>query len=262
MKVSIITPSLNQGKFLRQTIDSVMNQKGPFEIEHIVMDGGSTDNTLHILQEAEKRMNGNRRVRLIWTSKKDKGQSDAINKGLRLATGEIVAYINSDDYYEPGAFAAVIKHFRLNPAHRWLSGYCRIINAQNKPIQSLISRYKNFWLNHYSYRSLLILNFISQPATFWRRDIMKDYGNFQENLHLAMDYEYWLRLGHNNTPIIIKSVLANFRVHGSSKGGLQYRRQFAEDQRVCEQYTSNNFIHLLHRGHNFLTTYIYKLSRS
>src|SRR5947207_8417687 len=101
MKISIVTPSFNQCDFLRQTLDSILNQRGDFQIESIVMDGGSTDGTVELLKSIDD-------PRLIWRSEKDRGQAEALSKGLAIATGEIVGWINSDDLYVDGAFAAVI----------------------------------------------------------------------------------------------------------------------------------------------------------
>ncbi len=262
MKLSVITPSLNQGQFLHKTIESVINQKGDFEIEHIVMDGGSTDSSVKILQETAKTLANQKRVNFIWRSEKDGGQSDAINKGLALAGGDIVSYLNSDDFYAPGALAKVVEAFRQQPNKLWLTGYCAIVDQNNQPINSMISRYKNFWLNHYSYNSLLVLNYISQPATFWRKTMYQKFGGFNQDFHLAMDYDYWLRIGANNTPIIIPSTLANFRVHTSSKGGQQYRNQFTEDEQICRQHTDSRLLRWLHRLHNGVIIASYRLSRN
>ncbi len=120
-KISIITPSWNQGPFIERTIRSVLEQGYP-NLEYIVMDGGSTDGTIDILRKYEGR--------LTWVSDKDKGQADAINKGITRSTGDIIAYLNSDDIYETGALRKAADHFSAHPDDRWLTGQCRIIDVR------------------------------------------------------------------------------------------------------------------------------------
>ena len=122
MKISIITPSYNQAQFIERTILSVLNQDYK-DIEYIIMDGGSTDGTVEILKKYSDH--------IIWKSEKDNGQSDAINKGLKMATGDIVAYLNSDDTYQPGAFKEVATFFEKNPDKKWVYGKCLIINENH-----------------------------------------------------------------------------------------------------------------------------------
>jgi len=268
IKFSIVTPSYNQGKYIRQTIESVLSQKGNFEIEYFVMDGGSTDDTVKIIKKYESIIKKNeinklnKKITFFWQSKKDKGQSDAINQGLKKATGDILAYINSDDTYTDGAFQKVVNGFKKDSKKKWLTGYCNIINQDNKPIRNVIARYKNFWLRRYSYKNLLILNPISQPATFWKKEILRKYGLFDKKLDYTMDYEYWLRIGADNNPVTITSPLANFRIHGQSKGETAFRKQFNQDYAVCCQYCKSKILRLAHSVHNGLIKTAYKLIKS
>lgn len=268
MKFSIVTPSFNQGHFISQTIESVLAQKGDFKIEYFIMDGGSTDNTVEIIKNFETRIKNNEYkkfnhgISLYWQSKKDKGQSDGINQGLKKATGDILAYINSDDTYEPGAFEKITKSFKREPGRTWLTGYCNIIDQDNKPIRSIITRYKNFWLRRYSYNKLLVLNFISQPATFWAKQTSDKYGFFQEKLHYVMDYEYWLRIGEKHQdPIILPEPISNFRIHGQSKGETSFKKQFAEDFQVAKKYSTSAILTALHKIHNSFILTVYKIQR-
>lgn len=263
MKFSVITPSFNQASFIGRTIDSVITQKGDFKVEYIIMDGGSTDGTVEILKKYDWKIKSgqynklNQGVMFTWESKKDNGQSDAINQGLKKATGDIIAYLNSDDYYQRDTFSKVAKVFFNNKLCEWLTGYCQIVDEEDRPIQSLITKYKIFWLNHADYKILLTLNFVSQPATFWRKSASDRVGQFSEKLHLTMDYDYWLRLGQKSNPIIMKDYLASFRIHGSSKGKEQYLKQFDEDLETARKYCQNKFIITLHLFHNMMVKFVY-----
>ncbi|MCX7820254.1 MAG: glycosyltransferase, partial [Brevinematales bacterium] len=184
MKFSFVIPSYNQGRFIKETIDSILTQD--VEKEIIVMDGGSTDNTLEILKSYGDK--------IIWTSCKDKGQTDAINKGIKRATGDIITYINSDDYYLPGSLKIVEKYFVENPNILWLTGDGIIVNEDGKIIQKPISLYKKIWRKIPFFWTIYITNFIIQPSTFFRKEVFEKIGLFDENKHYTMDYDYWLRL--------------------------------------------------------------------
>jgi len=241
-KISIVTPSFNQADFIEETIKSILTQDYP-NFEHIVMDGGSTDGTLRILKKYGKR--------IFWRSEKDKGQGDAINKGLKMAKGEILAYLNSDDTYEPGALKAVAEFFLKNPQKMWVFGKCRIIDTKGKEIRKIITAYKNFWLRRYNYNTLLVLNYISQPAVFWRREAYKEIGEFNIEEFWELDYDYWLRLGKKYQPGFIDKYLANFRVHKKSKTSIGIKH-FLEEVKVAKRYTKNPMLISLHYL-NFLT---------
>ncbi|MFA5926680.1 MAG: glycosyltransferase family 2 protein [Patescibacteria group bacterium] len=265
MKFSIITPSYNQGSFISKTIESVISQRGDFEIEYFIMDGGSKDETLEIIKKYEAKIkNGdykgaNRGVKFYWQSQKDRGQSDALNQGLSRVAGDIVAYLNSDDFYEDNCFAVVEKAFAKHSDKLWLTAYCRIVNDRGTAIQGLVTRYKNLWLRRYGYRSNLILNYISQPATFWTSEALKTIGHFDEKLNYTMDYDYWLRLGRLSQPIVVDEYIADFRIHSQSKGGKQYVHQFDEDLETAKRYTSSWLLIVLHRLHNRFTKCVYRI---
>lgn len=265
MKISIVIPSYNQAQFIGRTLESILTQEGNFEVECLVFDGGSTDNTVQILKETEKRIADgnykkfNKNTTFFWTSKKDKGQSDAINQGMKMATGDIVAWLNSDDSYQENAFATVQQTFSQNKENGWLTGYCQIIDQNDNPLRGLIAKYKNFWLRHYSYNKLLILNFISQPATFWKVELVKKCGYLDEKLHYTMDYDYWLRFGKVSAPIVIKLKLANFRIHGQSKGETAFVDQFNQDLMCAQRYTKKKLILMTHGIHNFFIKLCYKV---
>lgn len=236
-RITIITPSYNQGMFIEETIDSVLGQDYP-DLEYLVMDGGSTDNTIEILKKYEGR--------LKWVSEKDRGQSDAINKGIRRATGEIIAYLNSDDLYEKGALKKTAEYFINHPESMWLTGRCRIINTDGVEVRKTITAYKNFLLSRYSYNILLVTNFISQPATFIKRKAFGKIGLFDENQHRVMDYDFWLRLGHEHAPGILDDYLAAFRVHPGSKTSSSFKHTFREEFDVARKHSSSAVINGLH----------------
>lgn len=248
-RISIVTPSYNQGEFIEQTIESVLGQGYP-DLEYLVMDGGSTDGTLEILERYGDR--------LTWVSEEDRGQSDALNKGLRRATGEIVAFINSDDYYEPGALHAIGEFLARNPESSWVTGKCRTVDDHGREIRSAITRYKNFWLRRRSLRALQVLNYVSQPATFWHRRVLERVGEFDESLEYAMDYDYSLRVARHFRLDYIDRYLASFRVHPSSKAGASAHAQFDAGLEIARRYVRSPVLLGLHRAHNALTVGIYR----
>ena len=201
--VSIITPSFNQGRFIRATIDSVLGQDYP-HIEYVVMDGGSTDNTVSILKEYGHR--------LRWVSEKDKGQTDAINKGLRVTSGTIVGYLNSDDLYLPHAIRRAVDTFLENPDVDFVYGDFHAIDENGR----LINKIKTIPFD----RDILLYdaNFICQPASFYRRRLIDEIGYFDENLHYLMDYEFFLRAAKRRVKFhMIAAYLSAIRYHGQCK---------------------------------------------
>ncbi len=251
-KVSVITPSYNQAQFIRMTIDSVLSQNYP-NLEYIVMDGGSTDGTVEILRSYGKRIK--------WVSKKDKGQSDAINRGLKMATGEIVSYLNSDDLYQKECLLEVSNFFQKNPQYYFLSGKCDVIDEKGNSIDNFITLYKNFFLKHLSKKDVLsILNYISQPATFWRKEVISKIGFFDTKLNYAMDYDYWLRMIKIYKLGFIDRYLASYRIHRNSKSGANFSGLLAEGYQVSKNQTGV-ILGSIHRVHDYFTLLGYKIMR-
>jgi glycosyltransferase involved in cell wall biosynthesis len=248
-RISIITPSYNQGEFIGQTIDSVLGQGYP-NLEYIVMDGGSTDRTLEVLERYEGR--------LSWVSERDRGQSHAINKGLRMATGEVIAFLNSDDLYQPGALMRVGRFFAGHPEASWVTGRCWIIDQHGRKIRRAITRYKNLWLRLRSYTILQVIDYISQPATFWRRRVVDKVGFFDEALRYAMDYDYSLRVGRHFALWVIDDYLASFRIHPSSKAGSSANAQFDADLEIAGRHVSSRVLLSLHALHNAMVVAAYR----
>jgi len=241
MKISIITPSYNQVEYLEETIKSVISQKGDFEIEYIIMDGGSTDGSIEIIKKYAKLLRESKRMTFIWKSEQDKGQSDAINNGLKVSTGGIIAYINSDDVYSPNSFKKIISFFNKNKNVGFVYGKCKIINEKGKEIRQIIKWYRTLIGLRYNYGGLLIENFIPQPATFWRRKVYEDFGGFDVKHHLCMDYEYWCRIGQKYKGKFINKYLANFRWYASSKSGEMYKKQFKQELEIAKKYAKGRY---------------------
>ncbi|MDP2979195.1 MAG: glycosyltransferase family 2 protein, partial [Thiobacillus sp.] len=179
MKVSIVTPSYNQGQFIERTLQSVASQAGAV-IEHVVFDGDSADNTAEVLR------NFSPPVR--WVSKKDKGQTDAVNQGIRATDGEIIGWLNSDDIYYPGAVARVVEYFAQHPEIDVVYGMADHIDLDDKAFES-------YPTESWDFERLQETCFICQPALFFRRRVVEQHGLLDESLNYCMDYEYWLRLG-------------------------------------------------------------------
>ena len=249
-KISIITPSYNQGSFIKQTIDSVLDQNYP-NLEYWVIDGGSTDETIKIL----KSYGG----KIKWISEKDKGQTDAINKGLKKITGDIIAFINSDDYYEQNALKLVGSYFKNNPKCHWLTGDYRVVDETGKIKRSFIPWYKNMWKKLPTRVFLPITNYISQPSTFWSRQAFENVGYFNEKLRYTMDYEYWLRLMKGHKLNIVSDVLSNFRVHKNSKGETDYVKQFNEEICSLKRLKVNSMLIGLHKVSNFFIKFVFSV---
>ena len=200
--ISIVTPSLNQGKYLEETIRSVITQQGDFFIDYIVMDGGSTDNSINLLKKYQALIRTDEfkphclGVEFRWVSGKDRGQTHAINKGFQISKGEIVSWINSDDLYYDSAFSKVIEHFSKHLEDDFLYGDGDVINETGEIQWEWLSRpYDYNVLKNYHYLWNEFTNYIMQQATFWRRNVLEKIGLLDESLHYAMDIEYWLRMG-------------------------------------------------------------------
>lgn len=248
-RISIITPSFNQGQFINQTIDSVLGQNYP-NLEYIVMDGGSTDGTLDILRSYG--------TALRWVSEKDNGQADAINRGMSMASGDILAFLNSDDTYLPGVLHLVAEQFSQRGC-QWLTGDYRIVDQDSREMQGFVVSYKAFWRKFSSARVLSVLNYIIQPSTFWSRTLWEAAGPLDVSLRYTMDYDFWLRAIRLAPPLVIPRPLSAFRIHKTSKGGSQYEQQFDEEIQVLRRYNKSRTIDWVHRGHNALIKLAYRI---
>jgi glycosyltransferase involved in cell wall biosynthesis len=206
MRVSIVTPSWQQGQFIERTLRSVWQQnRGSLAgaIEHIVMDGGSTDGTAGILERW--------RDRISFSTGPDGGQSAAINAGLAMASGEILAYLNSDDVYYDGAIAAAVAAFEADPTVDVVYGEAGFIDRDDQ----FIARYPT---EGWALERLKLICFLCQPAVFFRRRVMEQFGPFDAKLNYCMDYEYWLRLAGRGVRFAhVPVTLAASRIHPATK---------------------------------------------
>ena len=233
MKISIVTPSFNQGEYIEETIKSVIGQNYP-HLEYFVIDGGSTDNSTEIIKKYEKKIS-------YWISEPDKGQSDAVNKGLRKMSGDIIAYLNSDDTYLPQTFQIVSNYFENNPDCMVLAGGFYVIDS-NSNILYLVD------YGSYCKKELQQgLNRIGQHSVFWRKEVMSEVGYFREDLHYSMDFEYWLRIGQKFKFHFIYTPLASYRIHENAKTHVYYSDQIKETKTITQSYgfSSNRFLKVI-----------------
>jgi hypothetical protein len=237
--VSIVTPSFNQGRFLRRTIASVLGQDYP-HIEYVVIDGGSTDDSVAALRSYGDRIR--------WVSEPDRGQSDAINKGFARCQGVIRAYLNSDDVLWPGAVRTVVDHFERHPEWDLVYGNAYHIDADDR----ILERYPTA---RYDCGRLLQNCFICQPAAFWRTAVAERVGEFDAGLHYAMDLDYWLRIDRAAGRLVhVPEVLACSRAHPATKTLSARAQVYREILEVCGRHAdqagfSQYFAYWYHRCH-------------
>ncbi len=214
--ISIVTPSFNQGSFLSETIESVIGQEGDFRIDYVIMDGGSTDGSIEILKRYERLLSeGGWRVRCggiryRWVSEKDNGQTDALIKGFRLAEGEILGWLNSDDAYLAGTIQTVTAFFRQNVGIELLYGDAHYCDTEGK----IIGRYP---VENFDIRKLAYFNFICQPATFFSKKSFEAVGGLDGGLNFAMDYDLFVRIVKRFKCCYLPQFFSKYRLHESSK---------------------------------------------
>lgn len=205
-KISIVTPSFNQGKYLEQTILSVLEQNYT-NLEYIIIDGGSTDNSIEIIKKYEKHL-------AYWVSEKDNGQSDAINKGIQKITGDIFNWLNSDDYYSENVFFSLAEIFSDEKINV-VCGKSKVSSMNGKEFIA-----EGTFVDQENLRNTLYHCHIEQPATFFRKSAIEKMGRLSTSLHYVMDKEYWLKylLMFGTSGVLkVDNVFANFRIHESSK---------------------------------------------
>ena len=249
--ISVITPSFNQAAFIERTILSLQNQAGDVPFEQIIVDGGSTDGTLEILDRYKDT------VRYI--SGPDLGMQDALNKGFAMARGEILGWINSDDTSLPGALKKAADYFQQHPDCLWIYGNCRMIGESDREVRKWITAYKNMLSAKYSFHKLLNQNFISQPAVFMRRGAFEKAGPIDLTLPTAMDYDLWLRLARLGDPGYISDDLACFRVHRQSISAQNYRQQFEEQYNIHKRYDTDRRRLFRHRITIRMIVFVYTI---
>ena len=220
-KITIVTTSYNQGQYLEQAIKSVVDQNYP-NLEYFVLDGGSTDNSVDIIKKYEKHITR-------WVSEKDGGQPQALNKGFGWATGDILGFINSDDWLEPGALDFVAKEFA--DGSEWVVGWVRFIEPDGQDFPQV-------WQAYERVQDWFVTNPIPQQGTFFSGRLWREFGGFRENLHLVFDYDFWLRLRFKAKvkPKTVRRCLGTYRLHASSKTVSLAPKYHAENEQVRHEY--------------------------
>jgi glycosyltransferase involved in cell wall biosynthesis len=203
MKVSFIIPSFEQGKYLTKCLDSIHDQDLQYnDFEVLVFDGGSTDNTQQTLRKHQ--------LKPKWVSRPDGGQANAVNQGMREAKGEIIAWINSDDYYLPNAIQTISDYFTKNADLRFIYGNAIRVDQNGRKMMA-------YPVEDWNYQRLLEKCYLCQPATFFRRKILQDHGFLNESFHLALDLEFWLRIGKHEPFLRVPEFLAAAREYKTNK---------------------------------------------
>jgi glycosyltransferase involved in cell wall biosynthesis len=231
-KISIVTPSYNQGHFIEQTITSVLNQNYP-NLEYIIIDGGSTDNTVEIIKKYEDQLT-------FWVSEKDSGQANAINKGLQYCTGEIFNWLNSDDYLEPGSLIKIAIAFQ-DPKVEMVAGIVRNFTSTTEeliPNQQLSAEGLMCWKPG--------VKFI-QPGVWLKRNLLKLAGGIDEQFHYAFDWDFYIRyLYQFNQVKEIPELLVHFRLHEQSKTQSLHENFAIEERKIIEKICTLKEFESLH----------------
>jgi len=240
-KITVVTPSYNQGQYLEQTIKSVLAQDYP-NLEYIILDGGSTDQSVSIIEQYEHSLT-------YWISEPDGGQAEAIARGFDMATGDIIAWLNSDDAYLPGALQRVSEAYSVNPSAEWWIGNTYMINQQNRVMVRWYARSTSLKKLLYSGMTA------AQPSTFWRRDKYFEYGGLATQMQFSFDYDLNIRFAQRAAPIYVDAFLSAFRFHPESKTSTLADVRRRENQLLWNRYSGFNY----YRWNDFLGTAYYKL---
>lgn len=253
-KFSIVIPSLNKGKHVGETLKSIFDQNYR-NLEVIIQDGGSTDNTIEIVKIFSDLYPGT----IKWETNKDNGQLDAINKGFTKSRGDILAFINPDDLYDKGVFGYVEDAYKKHPNSLWFVGYGKIINKKGQEVAQIWSWIKNLLLDINSYFLLLATaNYIVEPSVFVTKKAFRKYGPLTGMGGYVFEYELWLRLGRVSMPVIIHKNLSKFRIGGINMKSLFREKVFKKDLEIAKKYSKNNFIVFLHWLNNSIRLLVNK----
>lgn len=230
-KLSVITPSYNQAGFIEETIKSVLFQNYP-NLEYIIIDGGSTDGTLDIIERYAENLS-------YYVSEKDKGQAEAINKGFKVATGDIICWLNSDDIFEPNAFQNVIKAFNNHNSDfiygdGWLFGKgIRLHNKYAKVKPGIVTE-----------DTLKYCDPLHQPSTFWTRAVLDEVGFLDEDLHYVLDWEFFIRISQKFQLTYIPFPFSGYRIHQDCKTESGNLKRSTEIIKTIQKYATEDWVQL------------------
>jgi glycosyltransferase involved in cell wall biosynthesis len=228
-KFTVVTPSFNQGQFLEQTICSVLDQKYP-NFEYIIMDGGSTDNSVEIIKKYSEHL-------ASWESTPDRGQAHAINKGFTRARGEILCWINSDDWYLPGAFYSAAIEFQKRKAD-FLYGGC-LLRHEESAHDYFVRMPQTL---HRISSDLSVFDFIDQPSSFWSRRVWEAIGPLDESLNYAFDWDFFIRVSRQFELHCTEAIFSAYRHHEQHKSGVGGDARLAELVEIVRRYSTPDWV--------------------
>lgn len=221
LKISIVTPSYNQGTYLEETIDSVLSQHYP-QLEYMIVDGGSTDNSVEIIKKYEKHLSW-------WVSEKDEGQTHAINKGFKRASGDIINWLNSDDVLKPGSLNMIQEGFKSNPQAGFVYGKTECFGEGEK---TTLFQHPT---DDFPYRYVYDFPY-AQPSCFYRRELLNNCGYLNEQLRFSMDYDLFIRLHCYTQSVSLNEVISGFRLHDTSKTNTMEQVMISENLNIFSTY--------------------------
>jgi len=220
-RISIVTPSYQQAAFVEETLQSVLGQGYP-DLEYIVMDGGSTDGSADVIRRHEGRL-------AHWVSERDRGQADAINRGLARATGDILGYLNSDDLYLPGALAHAARALDVSKAQVTMGNCIQFVDGGVNVYGSDVAR------DHGSV-DLGLRDYVIQPSTFWTRKAWEAVGPFDDSLHYTFDWDWFIRASTRVEFLVTDRYLSMYRLHASHKSGTGGAKRSAEVRQIIYRH--------------------------
>lgn len=263
---TIVTPSYNQARYLGETIQSVLNQAGSFSLEYIVADGGSNDGSVEVIKNYDRMLRQkeypikNNGIIFKWWSRPDKGQSDAINQGFKKSKGLYVAWLNSDDLYEPGALHEAQKVFKKNPDAGMVYGNYSEIDSRGEKLREI--SVPDFDLK----KEISHGNMVPQPSVFMKRATLFKAGLLNPEYHYAMDYDLWIRIGSLAPVVHVEKYWSRFRLHNDSKTVALAKKFFKEEREISREHgaplISQHLINHLHKYHPRLAFLLIKAVRA